>query len=151
MRPILLATDGSPSAEEATREAISLAQKLNVRLFAAAVEHVDAAKLGYYGYGYSQVHAELEEGARIQVEEALARVADQAAEAGVPCETMHLTGPVVEAICELAEQKEPELVIVGAHGWGPVRRLLFGSVSRGVLHEAPCPVLVARGAATSDR
>jgi len=37
------------------------------------------------------------------------------------------------------------MIVIGAHGWGAFRRVVFGSVSLGVLHDAPCPVLVARG------
>ena len=37
-----------------------------------------------------------------------------------------------------------ELIVVGSHGWGPLRRLVFGGVSTALLHEAPYPVLVAR-------
>ena len=36
------------------------------------------------------------------------------------------------------------LIVVGSHGWGRLRRLVFRSVSTGLLHEAPCPVPVAR-------
>jgi hypothetical protein len=32
--------------------------------------------------------------------------------------------------------------VVGSHGWGPIRRLVFGSVSRALLDHAACPVLV---------
>jgi nucleotide-binding universal stress UspA family protein len=42
------------------------------------------------------------------------------------------------------------MIVVGAHGWGAVKRLVFGSVSLGVLHEAPCPVLVAPAPASGD-
>ena len=31
-----------------------------------------------------------------------------------------------------------------AHGWGPARRFFSGSVSTGLVHSAPCPVLVVR-------
>jgi nucleotide-binding universal stress UspA family protein len=144
MKPILLATDGSPSAEEATREAISLAKKLETPLVATAVEHVDPSAYGYYGYGYSQVYSELKQGAHEQVRAALDKVAAQSKAEGVPCETVLLDGPIVEGICQLAEERNPEMLVVGAHGWGPVKRLIFGSVSLGLLHDAPCPVLVAR-------
>jgi nucleotide-binding universal stress UspA family protein len=147
MEPILLATDGSPSAAEATREAIGLAKRLDAPLVATAVEHVDTASLGYYGYGLSTVYSELKKGAHDQVEGTLERVARQAEDAGVECETVPLEGLVVEEICKLAAERRPELLVVGAHGWGPVRRLFFGSVSTGLLHDAPCPVLVAREAA----
>ena len=51
MKPIMLATDGSPSAEAATREAIDLAQHLGVPLLAVSVEHNSVPAYGYYGYG----------------------------------------------------------------------------------------------------
>ena len=42
------------------------------------------------------------------------------------------------------------MIVVGAHGWGAFKRLVFGSVSLGVLHEAPCPVLVVRAPAPGE-
>jgi nucleotide-binding universal stress UspA family protein len=36
------------------------------------------------------------------------------------------------------------MIVIGAHGWGAVRRLMHGSVSSAVMHDAPCPVLVVR-------
>ena len=34
------------------------------------------------------------------------------------------------------------LLVIGSHGYGPLRRLLLGSVSTRVVKEAECPVLV---------
>ncbi|MFJ8438791.1 universal stress protein [Kitasatospora griseola] len=42
----------------------------------------------------------------------------------------------------LAAAEHAELVVVGAHGRGPLGRLVAGSVSSEVLHRAPCPVVV---------
>jgi nucleotide-binding universal stress UspA family protein len=143
MRPIVLATDGSPSAAEATLKAVELAQLLEAPLLAVAVEHVAIPSYGYYGY--AQVLAEAREIERVHVDETLAHTRAVASEAGVDCDTMHGTGPVVDAICDTARQQHAQLIVIGAHGWGPIRRAIHGSVSTGVLHEAPCPVLVVRG------
>lgn len=142
MRPILLATDGSPSATEATREAIELARALGAPLIAAAVEHVHAPSYGYYGY--AEVYSELRKAEHEHVYAVLDQVSERAAQAGVPCRTFPLEGPIVDEICKLAREREAAMIVIGAHGWGAIKRLVFGSVSLGVLHEAPCPVLVAR-------
>ena len=142
MRPIMLATDGSPSAAEATREAIELARALDAPLIAAAVEHVSAPAYGYYGY--AEVYSELRKTEHEHVYAVLDEVSERAATAGVPCETFPLDGAVVDEICKLAREHDAAMIVMGAHGWGAIKRLMFGSVSLGVLHEAPCPVLVAR-------
>jgi nucleotide-binding universal stress UspA family protein len=53
-------------------------------------------------------------------------------------------GFAVEEICEVAREHDVQLIVVGSHGWGAARRLLSGSVSTGLVHTAPCPVLVVR-------
>lgn len=143
MKPIVLATDGSPSAAEATLHAVELARALDAPLVAVAVEHVTVPAYGYYGY--ADLVTELTKIEAEHVEETLAQAKTVAAEAGVECEAVHATGGVAEKICEIAKDRDAQLVVVGAHGWGPIRRLLHGSVSTAVLHDAACPVLVVRG------
>jgi len=143
MKPIVLATDGSPSAAEATLKAIELAQLLEAPLLAVAVEHVTIPSYGYFGY--AQILSEARKIEQKHVDETLVHAKAVASEAGVDCDTMHGTGPVVDAICDTARQHQAQLIVIGAHGWGPVKRAVHGSISTGVLHEAPCPVLVVRG------
>lgn len=45
----------------------------------------------------------------------------------------------------LDEAENADLIVVGSHGRGAVRRMLLGSVSQAVLHYAKCPVAVLRG------
>ena len=69
----------------------------------------------------------------------------EAAEAeGIHCSTVVADGFVVEEICRKASEYDAQLIVVGSHGWGAARRLLSGSVSTGLVHSAPCPVLVVR-------
>jgi nucleotide-binding universal stress UspA family protein len=51
-------------------------------------------------------------------------------------------GPVVETILEEAEKQSADMIIIGSHGHNPLRRVILGSVSEGVVAEASCPVMV---------
>jgi len=144
MKPIVLATDGSPSAAEATLQAVELARALEAPLVAVSVEHSPLAGAGYYGS--AEVMAELSKVAAERVEETLAQVLAVADEAGVVCEAVHAAGSVPEEICRTAARRKARMIVIGAHGWGPLRRVLHGSVSTAVVHEARCPVLVVGAA-----
>jgi nucleotide-binding universal stress UspA family protein len=143
MKPIVLATDGSPSAAEATLHAIDLARTLGAPLVAVAVEHVDVPSYGYFGY--ANLVAEMTKIEREHVDETLEQAKAVATEAGVSCAVMHVTGPVAEAICTAAQRQNAQMIVIGAHGWGSLGRLWHGSVSMAVVHDAHCPVLVVRG------
>jgi nucleotide-binding universal stress UspA family protein len=142
MKPIMLATDGSPASSEATREAMELARTLGAPLLAVAVEHVTVPSYGYYGY--ADVYTELRKSEHEHAEKLLDEIAAKAEAEGLECETLALEGPVVEELCRVARKRNVGMIVMGAHGWGAIRRLVFGSVSLGVLHDAPCPVLIAR-------
>jgi nucleotide-binding universal stress UspA family protein len=50
----------------------------------------------------------------------------------------------VEAILGEARRFRAKVIVLGWRGYGPVARLLMGSVSHGVVRHAACPVLVVR-------
>jgi nucleotide-binding universal stress UspA family protein len=63
--------------------------------------------------------------------------------------TIGLTEEVVmgvpgQTIIEIAEEWNPDMIVVGSHGRGFWSRALLGSVSDAVVHHAPCSVLVVR-------
>ncbi len=144
MKPILLATDGSPSAEAATAEAIGLALSLDVPLVVASVAHETTPMYGGY-YGFPEITAQVRRFGLEHAAEVLARTKERASEAGVPCSTLALEGPRGPMLCSAAADCEARLVVIGAHGWDRIGRLIHGSVSTYVLHHAPCPVLVVHG------
>ncbi len=47
-----------------------------------------------------------------------------------------------DVICAIANGEKFSLVVVGRHGSGEIRDVLFGSVSNYVLHGVKCPVLL---------
>lgn len=139
MKPIMLATDGSPTAEEATKEAIKLA-----KLFGTKLLIVTAWDLPYSSLGYAAVPpvGDLMKVSKDRADKVSEEAAARAKAAGVSVQTFVLRGFPVEEICIAAKKFSPEIVVVGSHGWGPMKRMIFGSVSTGVLHHATCPVLV---------
>jgi nucleotide-binding universal stress UspA family protein len=51
-------------------------------------------------------------------------------------------GEAVEAISRAAEDQDADLIVVGSNDRGFLQRLLGGSVSEGLAHKAPRPVLI---------
>jgi nucleotide-binding universal stress UspA family protein len=142
MKPIMLATDCSPSAEQATQTAIELAQLLETELLVVTVWDIPYTAVGFMAAPLSPELAQLgDEDAQKACAEAVAR----AEAAGVERRPVVLRGMPIQEICLAAEKFEPRFLVIGSRGWGVARRALFGSVSTGVLHHATCPVLVVRG------
>jgi nucleotide-binding universal stress UspA family protein len=142
--PILLATDGSPSAGEAQRQAFDLAKVSGAPLLVVSVSHTTLPAVGYSAYGYAEVVTEVNRAEHMRLDELLAAVTEAAANEGIECTTVEADGPIVEVISRIAAEHHAQLVVVGSHGWGAARRFLSGSVSTGLVHSAPCPVLVVR-------
>lgn len=148
MNTILLATDGSPSAAPATEVAIELAQAAQAPLHVVTAWSVP---ISAYGYAPLLVVPEVQKAEQERAEQALAAAVEQARGAGVEATSSLREGEPVEEICAAAREADASLVVIGAHGWGAVRRLFFGSISMGVLHNAPVPVLVVRGGPAGER
>jgi len=53
-----------------------------------------------------------------------------------------LAGTPGPTIAEACEEVGADLLVAGSRGYGPVMRVLIGSVSTQLVHKAPCPVLV---------
>jgi nucleotide-binding universal stress UspA family protein len=141
MKTILLATDGSPTATKATDEAIELAGALGATLRIVSVWRVP---LYDYGYVPAQYPPELVDAQRAGAERAAEHAVAAAKAAGVDATSELRQGDAAEEICAAAEAEAANMIVLGAHGWGAMKRILFGSVSTAVLHHAPCPVLVVR-------
>jgi nucleotide-binding universal stress UspA family protein len=147
MKTILLATDGSPSAERATAEAIELAGTTGSKLYVLA-----AWKRPTWEYGIAPVAPyELDADAKAQADDAAAQAVEAARESGITAEPMVRRGEAAHEVCRAAEEIDADLIVVGSHGWNALKRLVLGSVSAGVLHEASCPVMVVRSSPEARR
>ena len=151
MSRVLIATDGSHTAIEAAHHALDLLgpdHDYTALFVVPPPSHVYPA--GGFGIGVEPlggpsvapaIEEEALEAIGAEGEEALQRTAEAL---GVEAETVTADGDPGREICRLAESGRFDVVVVGSHGTGLVRRVLVGSVSHYVVHHATCPVLVVR-------
>jgi nucleotide-binding universal stress UspA family protein len=139
MKPILLATDGSPTAAEAAVKAIELAQAFEAPLIVATVWQVAYEPIGV---GFGPIIPDLDAVGSKQALEVVEKAAAQARAAGIETETTVRRGIPAQEICSIADAEDAQLIVMGSHGWGVMRRAIFGSVSTSVLHHSRRPVLV---------
>ena len=137
MKQILVATDGSESAEEAVSQAIELAHSTGAKLVVAYVRHAPLPVLGEPVYQRS-LSIELR-----LAQETTALAATRACGAGIDVETEVVEGDPAKRILDLARVRDVDLIVVGSRGRGALAGTLLGSVSREILRHADRPVLVA--------
>ena len=129
---------------EALRGALALARRANARLrvvtvieegLRAALE-ADTYQAGQAGRSVEDVIGEHELSARRAAEKALDELDGQRQAA----EIESWVGDPVDVLVRLSEHLD--LLVCGSRGYGPVRAVLLGAVSRRVVTEARCPVTV---------
>jgi len=63
--------------------------------------------------------------------------------AGLCVDRVAALGDPARVITDFAHNQDIDLIMMPTHGYGPFRRLLLGSVTAKVLHDAECPVWTA--------
>jgi nucleotide-binding universal stress UspA family protein len=142
---IVVGTDGSETASTAVRHAIGLAVELRARLqVVSAYEPTSGERLMRER---TQVPADVEWTVkpRSDVLDLLERAQSEASAAGVSAvETFARQGDAADAILDVAEEQDADLIVVGNKGMTGAKRFLLGSVPNKVSHHAPCSVLIVR-------
>ena len=130
---IVWATDGSELSDRALLPVIDLARKHHAKIVAV---HANELLKGRFG-GAPLLSDEPELEAKIDGQVAELR------ELGLPVELKVINGTddVATLIAKAAREVDAGLIVVGTHGWGGFRAAVLGSVARGLLHAAYCPVL----------
>src|SRR5688572_31828390 len=140
---ILLATDGSEEAELAALRAVDLADATDSELHVVHVGVVPIFLKSYPGtLGYDgKLYEQIEEESR----ELLRELSWRVKAAGGTVAGSHLRmGAVDLEVVALAKELGVGLIVMGCRGHRGIRRAIEGSISDGVIHHAPCPVLVVR-------
>ena len=140
MKKILIATDGSPSAEEAVDVGLELASEDDASVFIVHVAPaVDVAPWAAFSMAAGMPHVISPED-RVALDEAVA-IAEQR---GVSVTGEVLRGVAIDQIVAAAESHDVDLIVLGSRGHGAVARAMLGSVSMGVLHKTRRPVMIVR-------
>ena len=134
--------DGGPEARDALDVAAGLANASGARLELLSVAPNSSAMLAEAG-SYS---LDWLEDVRAEREQMLQEVVDGLSADAVGSAVLGISSEELEDL-----SRRVDLLVVGSRGWGPVRRVLLGSTSAGIMRRAACPVLVVpRGAATGQ-
>lgn len=125
-KKIMIASDGSPYSYAAWEEALQLTKRLGSHLTAVSVA--------------------TQENELKMAQAVVDKLKAEADRAGVSLEISVLQGRPYEAILQAAQEKEVDLIVMGALGLSGIKSLFLGSVTERVIAGAPCSVLVVKEA-----
>ncbi|MDI9395980.1 MAG: universal stress protein [Euryarchaeota archaeon] len=140
-RQILIATDGSETANEAANFGIEMLGCSGAKVYALYV--IDTTP--YRSVSLDKIWSKevLDEHERVG-HEATSYVERIGKDAGVEVETRVLKGHPAEKIINFAEDNNIDMIIVGSLGKGRYERAVLGSVSDKIIRYSKIPVLVFR-------
>src|ERR1043166_80542 len=144
---ILIATDGSEYSKAAVEQCCRLVIRPDNAEMLIVSAYEDAYPIMAEPYAisaeyYQKIDDAVVEMATTFVADAKKIIRDRFRQ-DFPIATEILRGPPDQQIIDKAKEWNADVIVVGSHGRGFWGRLL-GSVSSGVVHHAPCSVLVVR-------
>jgi nucleotide-binding universal stress UspA family protein len=139
---IVVGTDGSATANAAVKRAGEIAEMTGAR-----IELVGGFRESYgfaTGMGADTYPANLAEDARQAANGCVEDAAARLRSGGLEVETHCIPGDAADALVDVAETTEADLIVVGSKGMQGGKRFLLGSVPNRVSHHAPCSVMIVR-------
>ena len=138
---ILVAVDGSENADRAFEYAAYIAKQCEVeRLFIVNVIEGFGRSIGEWEKRDALVK-DLEQNSKELLEKYKSKAISQAF---TTAEIISAAGNAGEEILKLAEREKMDTIVMGSRGRSTASKLLLGSVSHNVLHNATCPVTIVR-------
>jgi nucleotide-binding universal stress UspA family protein len=133
---ILLAVDGSEYSNKALTYARNMAEQYRATLWLVHVFSHTSDLLGYDDF--EKLFAKRKCAGQAVLDDVTAKLG----ESSFDVREELLEGPEAESILDVAAKTQADIIVMGTRGLGAVKGLLLGSVSRKVIHYAPCPVMV---------
>jgi nucleotide-binding universal stress UspA family protein len=145
---ILLAIDGSPCSDAAVKEVYSRPWPAGTVVSVLTVVHVPVPNWPDPIMFMYAAHEELIEAERKRAPQRVNRAVEAIMQhsADLTVEAQILEGTPKKVIVDEAQRWGADLIVIGSHGYGPVKRFLLGSVSHAVALHAPCSVEIVRSA-----
>ncbi|MGM0605936.1 MAG: universal stress protein [Halobacteriota archaeon] len=137
---ILIPTDGSDAAVEASKHALDLAERHDADLDVLYV--VDHERLGRMAPQLST--NQIREALAAEGERATSMVADKADQAGIDVKTVVREGIPADTIVEYAGEESIDVIVMGTTGRSGLDRLLLGSVAETVIQRTEMPVFLVK-------
>lgn len=145
---ILIPTDGSDFARQGVDHGLELAEKLGSRVTLLIVTEPYPLYATSAHLVWAPAEHEVERydaSQRAFADAALEAVTKKAEKRGITVEALHLSRELPsDAILKTAAERGCDLIVMASHGRRGVSRLLLGSQTSQVLHDAKVPVLVVR-------
>jgi nucleotide-binding universal stress UspA family protein len=132
-RSIAVGFDGTPEAKAALRRAEELAKRYESTIEIVTVVRPPVAMPAMVASTYSPEYPP-------QPEKVMAEAMDSI-DSAIGARRTRLDGDPASELVRACEEGV-ELLVLGSRGYGPLTRVLLGSVSREVVRRASCPVLV---------
>lgn len=150
IRKVLTAVDYSEKSLEAAEFALMIAKNMNSLLIIVNVLQTQPWLYGKHAYQWGSedkldkaYHKEKE-----RINQIMNDIRKSAEKISVTAKTEILmtaqTNSIASSIVEFAENQKVDLILVGTRGASGVKKMLLGSVARGVVTYAHCPVLVVK-------
>ena len=147
IKKILVAIDGSKSADRALDFALDLAEKYSARIVLISVFEPLSVSLVASGLGLSPIdlsrHLEgLMDFRKIILLETVKKVRNY--KKGLLISQKLVEGRPSDMIVEIAKEEKFDLIVIGSRGLGGIKEFFLGSVSDRVADEASCPILIVK-------
>ena len=140
MDKILVPLDFSEVTLDVLEHASLLARSLPAKLW---LIHVGRPEPDFVGYGSGPQTVRDQVASKLREEHCRTKqVAEKLRRSGLDVTALCPQGATVKTILHEAEKLDVDQIVLGSHGRGALYRALLGSVSRGVLRQATCPVMI---------
>jgi nucleotide-binding universal stress UspA family protein len=153
---ILAAIDLSESSQKVIEQIKKLAEPLSAKLWLLHVANVDP-DLEFSSVGSEEISYLNAGGARDAIAKKfhdehrqLQQFGQELRSAGLDCTALLVEGAIVETILNETAKLSADMVILGSKEKGAVERFFLGSISEGVLHKSPVPVLLVPTQSTNN-